>query len=136
MKLYKSENALKGKGINKFSLKCEEDKNKYLNLINILYKSIDENAVIIKSLYDNKKDIVLKIGIQDAINKEFATGEKLKNSPNFIRYYCKFICQDDIKEIINNENMINAYTLCKNDKNIIGILAMNYYKNGSVGNYK
>lgn len=136
MKLYKSENALKGKGINKFSLKCEEDKDKYLNLINILYKSIDENAVIIKGLYDNKKDIVLKIGIQDAINKEYTIAEKLKDLPNFIRYYCKFICQDDIKEIINNENMINAYTLCKNDKNIIGILAMNYYKNGSIGNYK
>jgi len=32
--------------------------------------------------------------------------------------------------------MINAYTLCKNDKNIISILAMNYYKNDSIGNYK
>ena len=32
--------------------------------------------------------------------------------------------------------MINAYNLCKNDKNIIGILVMNYYKNGSIGNYK
>ncbi len=136
MKLYKSKNALKGKGITKFSLKCEEDKDKYLNLIDILYKSIDENAVIIKGLYDNKKDIVLKIGIQNAINKEYEIAEKLNNIPNFIRYYCKFICQDDIKEIINNQNMINAYTLCKNDKNIIGILAMNYYKIGSIGNYK
>jgi hypothetical protein len=61
MKLYKSENSLKGSGINKFSLKCEEDKLKYLNLINILYKSVDENAIIIKGLYDNKKDIVLHL---------------------------------------------------------------------------
>jgi predicted unusual protein kinase regulating ubiquinone biosynthesis (AarF/ABC1/UbiB family) len=32
--------------------------------------------------------------------------------------------------------MINVYTLCKNELNIIGILAMNYYKKGSIGNYK
>jgi hypothetical protein len=111
MKLYKSDNVLKGKIINKFSLKCEEDKDKYLNLINILYKCIDENAVIIKGLYDSKKDIILKIGIQDAINKEYEIVETLKDiPPNFIHYYCKFICYDDIKEIIKNENMIIVFT--------------------------
>jgi serine/threonine protein kinase len=135
MKLYKSENALKGRGINKFSLKCEEDKDKYLNLVNILYKSINENAVIIKGLYDNKKDIVLKIGILPAINKEYDIASKLKEIPNFIRYYCKFLCEDDIKEIINNENMLNAYNLGKNGKNTLGILTMGYYKLASIGNF-
>jgi hypothetical protein len=120
MKLYKSENAPRGKGITKFSLKCDEDTEKWFNLIKILYKSNDANVVIIEGLYDNKQDIVLKIGIQNAINKEFDVATKLKELPNFIRYYCKFLCFDDIKKIIKNEQMIHSYNLCKTGKNEIG----------------
>jgi serine/threonine protein kinase len=135
MKLYKSDNALKDKGIGKLNLKCDEDKDKWLNLIKILYNSNDLNAVIIKGLYDNKKDIVLKVGIKNAIDKEFEIATILKEFSGFIRYYCKFLCYDDIKKIIKNEDMINAYCLCKNGKNEIGILTMNYYKLGSIGSF-
>jgi tRNA A-37 threonylcarbamoyl transferase component Bud32 len=31
--------------------------------------------------------------------------------------------------------MLSSYILCKNNKNNIGIIAMNYYKKGSIGNY-
>jgi hypothetical protein len=44
MKLYKSENALGGKSINKFSIKCE-DKDKWFNLLNILYAMIILNKL-------------------------------------------------------------------------------------------
>jgi len=148
MKLYKSENALRGKGITKFSLKCEEEKDKWFNLLNILYKNDNYSAVVLKGLYDNKKDIVIKVGIKEAINKEYEIAEEIQKLPshsegvqgcfgipNFIRYYCKFICFDDIRKIIKNEDMITTYYLCKNGVEEIGILTMNYYKLGSIGNY-
>ena len=47
IKLFKSDNALKGKGITKFSLKCEEDKDKWFNLLNILYKNDNYSAIIL-----------------------------------------------------------------------------------------
>jgi len=135
MKLQKGEHVLRGKGMSKFSLKCDIDKEKYLNLIDILYKSTDFNAVIIKGLYDNKKDIVLKVGIHNAIKKEYDIYYELKTFPNFIRYYCVFYCNDDILKLIKNEEIGNTYNLCKNGTENVGILAMNYYKLGSIGSY-
>jgi serine/threonine protein kinase len=40
-----------------------------------------------------------------------------------------------MKKIIKNQDMIQTYYLCKSGKEQIGILAMNYYKLGSIGNY-
>jgi len=135
MKLYKSDNAQRGKGINKFILKCDENNQKWFDLLNILYKSDNDNAVIIKGLYDIKKDIVLKIGIQESINKEFEIAEQLKELPNFIKYYCKFLCNDEMQQMISSED-ISTYNLCNNGNNNIGILTMNYYSLGSIGKYK
>jgi hypothetical protein len=89
-----------------------------------------------KGLYDNKKDIVLKIGFQESINKEYSIANTLKNLQNFITYYCKFLCNDDIMNIIKNENLLTNYKICNNGKKPIGIIIMNYYSLGSVGNYK
>jgi hypothetical protein len=47
MKLNKSELAFRGKSINKFSLKCDDDKDKWFNLIEILHKTDNLNSVII-----------------------------------------------------------------------------------------
>ena len=71
MELNKSEFTY-GKGkLNKFMIDCKNDIEKYTELINILYKSDNFNAVIIKTLYNNKKNIVLKIGFVNAIKKEY-----------------------------------------------------------------
>jgi serine/threonine protein kinase len=136
MKFYKSGNGIKGKGINKFSLKCEEEKDKWLNILDILYKNDAYTCAILKGLYDNKKDIVLKAGIKEAIEKEYEIAKELNNLPNFIRYYCKFICFDDLLETIKNYDLSSTYRLCEKGKNQIGILTMNYYSLGSIGTYK
>jgi serine/threonine protein kinase len=136
MELYKSCYAQRGNGINKFKLNCDTDKDKWLNLIKILYKNNNNNAVIIEGLYNNTKNIILKVGIQNFIEKEFAIAKELQNLPCFIRYYCIFVCNDSIMNIINNEHMISNYNLCNYGNKPIGILAMNYYKNKSVGEYE
>ena len=76
MKLHKSKNALQNRIINKFSINCDQDKDKYLHLISILYKSVNENAVVISGLYDNRIDIVLKVGLSNSINKEYEIAKK------------------------------------------------------------
>lgn len=151
MEFLKSETCPHGNQINKFNLKCEADKDKWLNLIELLYKSMDNNAIIIKELYDKKKDIVLKVGYQSAINKEYDIAEILKDLyaddispssskskllPGFISYYCKFMCNDDIINIINNRHMLINYKMCNDGNKPIEILIMNYYNLGSIGDYK
>ena len=136
MELLKSADAPYESIINKFSLKCDEDKEKWLNLNELLYKSSDNNAIIVKGLYDNKKNIVLKVGFQESIKKEYRIAETLEKLPNFITYYCKFLCNDDILNIIKNEKMLTNYKICNSGSKQIGILIMNLYDLGSIGNYK
>ena len=64
MELNKSELTYEKGKLNKFMIDCKNDIEKYTKLINVLYKSDNFNAVIIKTLFNNKKNIVLKIQIQ------------------------------------------------------------------------
>jgi serine/threonine protein kinase len=135
MELLKTEYTYIGGMINKFKLNCDQDKDKWLNLIKLLYKSHNNTALIIEGLYNNTKNIVLKVGFLNAIEKEFEIANKLKEFPNFLRYYCIFNCNDSIMNIINNQHMISNYKMCNYGNNPVGILTMNYYKLGSIGNY-
>jgi len=136
MELNKSEFTY-GKGkLNKFMLDCKNDIEKYTLLIDVLYKSDNFNAAIIKTLFNNKKNIVLKIGFVNAIKKEYDIALQLREQTNFIRYYCIFDCNDNIINIINNEKIISNYKICNYGNEPIGILIMNYYKEGSIGDYE
>jgi hypothetical protein len=135
MELFKSEFS-NATSIDKIVLKCDNDYIKYLNLIDFLHKSLNENAIILRALYDNKKDIVLKISNIKSIINEYDISKILKNMQNFISYYYWFTCNDNIVNIINNERMIKKYKLCNYGSDPIGILVMNYYKIGSIGEYE
>jgi serine/threonine protein kinase len=127
MELLKTEYTYIGGMINKFKLNCDQDK--WLNLIKLLYKSHNNTAY-------NTKNIILKVGFLNAIEKEFEIANKLKEFPNFIKYYCIFNCNDSIMNIINNQHMISNYKMCNYSNDSVGILTMNYYKLGSLGNYQ
>ena len=67
MELYKTEySQTKGKGkLDKVLLNCEESN--YYKLIEFLYISQNNQALILKTLYDNKLNLVLKFGILESI---------------------------------------------------------------------
>lgn len=135
MELIKTEySQSKGNGkLDKVLLKCEEPN--YYELIDLLYTSQNEQAIIIKALYDYKINIVLKFGVLNSIEKEYRISQELLELPNFIRYSCLFYCNDDISNIINNKKTISEYKMCHYGTNPIGILVMKEYKLGCVENY-
>jgi len=134
MELYKSEFTF-GKGpINKFLLNCKNDRDKYLRLIEIIEKH-DNSSVIVKTLFDNKKDIILKFGVEYLIHHEYDIAYMLRDMQNFIRYYCVFICNDSVLNIINNKHILSEYKICNYENKPISILIMSYYKLGNVLNY-
>ena len=135
MELIKTEHShSKGKGkLDKVLLKCEEPN--YYELINLLYVSNNNQTLILLALHERKINIVLKFGILESIQKEFQTSNKLLTLPNFIRYFCVIICNDDIKNIVNNSKSISNYKMCHYGKNNIGILVMKYYNLKSIENY-
>ena len=116
----------------KYLLKCDEHYDKWFQLLKILYDTKNKDVLIIKTLYDKKKDIVLKICLNEKIDKELEIGNQLINLPNFIRYYCKFSCNDSIINILKNENNLFNYKICSNGNQYISFLVMNYYELGSI----
>lgn len=135
MELLKSEYSQnKGNGkLDKVLLKCEESN--YYKLINFLYISQNEQAIVLKALYECEINVVLKFGILESIEKEYYISQELLNLPNFIRYFCLIKCYDDIKNIINNKNTISNYKMCYYSDNQIGIIVMKEYNLGSIDNY-
>ena len=79
---------------------------------------------------------MLKFGINEAINKEYLISEQLKELPNFIRYFCIIVCNDEIKNIINEKGNIMNYKICNNGDNKVGILIMKHYILGNIGEYE
>jgi len=55
--------------------------------------------------------------------------------PNFIRFFCQFSCNDDIRNIITHNNNISDYKICSYGNEEIGILVMKEYILGSFSNY-
>lgn len=135
MELTKTEYSL-SKGIGKLDkvlLKCT-DPNYYI-LTDFLYISQNEQALVLKALYECNINIVLKFGILESIEKEYYISQELLDMPNFIRYFCLIKCNDNIKNIINNKNTISNYKICYYGENQIGILVMKEYNLGSIDNY-
>lgn len=116
----------------KYLLKCNEHQDKWFELKKILYETNNKDILIINALFDKNIDIVLKISYNEKIEKEFEIANSLLNLPNFIRYFCKFICNDSIINILNNRNNITNYKICKTGNQTIGFLVMKHYELGSV----
>ena len=112
MELLKTEYS-ENKGVGKLDnvlLKCEEPN--YYKLTKLLYISLNEQAIILRALYESNINIILKFGILNGIDKEYEIIQKLFTLPNFKRYFCVIRCNDDIKNIINNKNNITNYKMC------------------------
>lgn len=135
MELLKTEHS-QNKGIGKLDkvlLKCEESN--YYKLTEILYTSHNEQALILRALYECDVNIILKFGILESIEKEYKISQELNELPNFIRYFCMIKCNENIKNIINNKNTISNYKMCHYGDNEVGILIMKEYNLGSIENY-
>lgn len=53
-----------------------------------------------------KINIVLKFGMLESIQKEYQINLKLFELPGFIRYFCIFDCNDEVKNIIVDDDKI------------------------------
>ena len=92
-------------------------------------------AVVLKALYYNRIDVVLKFGMLESITKEYNISNELLEMPNFIKYFCMIGCNDDIKNITFNKDAISEYKMCQYGNDYVGILVMKHYNLGSIENY-
>lgn len=111
-----------------------------------------DNAILILAFIQNnslyQQQVVIKIDRHiEELELEYNISKILSKIGFFINYLAFYTCYDNtnnIKEFKNSKaitnNMINKpLSICnpmKIDNNLRGILAMNYYKNGSINHYK
>jgi hypothetical protein len=119
--------------LNKLLLNCNDPN--YYKLTNFLYISQNKQALVLNALYNSKINVVLKFGFLDSIEKEFKISEALSLLPNFIRFFCSFSCNDNIRNIIDTRDNITKYKICQYGSKPIGVLVMKDYAFGSICDY-
>jgi len=123
---------------------------KYL-LNNERITSSDNTLLILAFIENNnlsQSHVVIKIDRHiDKLEKEYILSKLLSKIGNFIDYIAYYTCYDDTNTIIEFKNsrlitntmITQPLSICEassSDNNLRGILAMPYYKNGSIANYK
>lgn len=80
-----------------------------------------------------RKKIVVKIGTQPTLLKEYKIGEILKNIPGFIRFICTMKCHDNLGKYRGAK----IATVCSENPSDpeMNLLIMPYYELGSVRQY-
>ena len=68
--------------------------------MNKLNKNSDALSRVNSKYYLDCLNIVIKVGIQKSIDKDYSIGKKLQSIPGFIQYIHKVDCDDDIKDKI------------------------------------
>ena len=65
---------------------------KLYKLIEFIYIYQNEQALVLKALYECNVNVVLKFGQLESIEKEYKISQELFELPNFIRYFCLIKC--------------------------------------------
>jgi hypothetical protein len=114
----------------KFKVDCKEPSEDLLELKRLIRGKYIDEMIILEGLLKEDTEVVVKIGRPDILSKEYTIGLRLKDFPNFIRYYCNFSCLDT-KD--NLEGLVHGHLkrVCTDGGKInIGVLVMPYYSLG------
>lgn len=136
MELYKTEySTTRGNGkLDKILLNYEN--NLYYKLEKCLYTSYNNQTNILNVLEECEIDIVLKFGYKENIITEYYISKELEELPNFIKYFIKIECNNDIINIINNNKNISNYKFSYYENKQVEILIMKYYNLGCINDYE
>lgn len=114
----------------KFRLPCkdriESNEKDWLQIIN----KLSANSNVLKGLLDKVKSVIVKYDEPGIILHEYSIAEELKDLPNFIKYYCNFVCKDSINAL-NKQEFISG-SICKKDGDDVGFIIMPYYELGNI----
>ena len=99
----------------KYYINCQELLNKTSNTKNFLsnihileskYLPPNKNArmsekILMQGILEKYKEVVIKLGITNAIENEWIIYNKLKENkiPGVLKYYCYFHCSEDLKKL-------------------------------------
>lgn len=107
--------------------------NGWLNIIKTLKLPLQEydKSRILLAILEQHKNIVVKIGDDNSITKEYEMAKKLYKFKGFVKFICYLECNDTFLDYPNE----NRNYLCNGTGSSMKIIIMPYYEMGCIGNY-
>jgi hypothetical protein len=117
----------------KFKVDCNSAIDKDVKIKDIIKNASNENVVLLEALFNSNEEIIIKVGNNiDSIKKEYEMSLSLKTIPNFIRFYCKTECNENLVDILNSPNLTHLCKESSRKKTKVGVVLMPFYKHGRV----
>jgi serine/threonine protein kinase len=108
--------------------------NGWINIVKTLkmpLEDYDKSRILLAKL-EQHKDIVVKIGDDESIRREYEYAKKLYKLKGFVKFICYFECNDDFLKYPDKERNY----LCNGEGSRMKIIAMPYFELGSIGSYE
>ena len=86
---------------------------------------------ILLAKLEEHKDIVVKLGDDESIRKEYEYAKKLYRLKGFVKFICYFECNDNFLQYPSNERK----DVCNGEGNQMKIIVMPYFEMGGIGVY-
>jgi len=114
--------------------KTNSNTNGWINIIKSLQLPLHDydKSRILQATLDEHKDIVVKLGDDESIRREYEFSKKLYRLKGFVKFICYFECNDNF---LNYPNEKRNY-LCNGEGKQMKIIVMPYFELGSIGFYK
>jgi serine/threonine protein kinase len=90
----------------------------------------DKSRILLAKLEEHK-DIVVKLGDDESIRKEYEYAKKLYRFKGFVKFICYFECNDNFLHYPSNERN----HLCNGEGTQMKIIVMPYFEMGGIGVY-
>lgn len=108
--------------------------NGWINIVKTIkmpLENYDKSRILLAKL-EQHKDIVVKIGDDDSIRREYEYAKKLYKIKGFVKFICYFECNDDFLDYPNKSKNY----LCEGEGNKMKIIVMPYFPLGNIGSYE
>ena len=124
-----------GGNIHKYYIQCQE-KSDWIQdpfAMDVNQERAIVQAILKDGLRRKNQKIVVKIGTNEMLQKEYKIGEVIKNIPGFIRFICTMKCKDNLRRYRGDK----IATICSKNPSDpeMNLLIMPYYEIGSVRKY-
>lgn len=100
---------------------------------------VQRHPVLLGELVKQNKQIVVKFGTPEEINKDYTLAHTLKDIPNVIKYYCEFTCQDShvLRSPVSGDLEYQFRTfMCDGSGLTISSIIMPFYPLGDMNSYR
>jgi len=107
--------------------------NGWINVIKTLKMPLQDfdKSIILLAKLEKHKDIVVKLGDDDSIRKEYEYSKKLYKLKGFVKFICYFECNDNFLDYPNEKRT----DLCNGEGSQMKIIVMPHFEMGCIGFY-